>query len=100
MMFLPLLAAVFKVVFVAAAIRFFTKIVLSLGIGIVTYRVADNFWEQMKYYFEGAYNSFPQVAVQLLDLGGFTTGLNVLFSAVSFLIGIYSVETAFRVFGK
>lgn len=79
-------------------VQFVMKLIAGLGLGTFAYYKVSEFWLIMQQKFHNEYNKLPSIVLALLDIGGFTTGIEILFSGVTFLVGWYSVTLGFAIF--
>lgn len=77
---MPVLAAV-----LAGVLRFLVvRLIAALGVGIVTFTGFLYLLDQLKNEVLAAWHSLPVDVVSLLQMGGFVTGLSILFGAYAF----------------
>lgn len=81
-------------------LKFVLKFLIAIGLSSFTYDQITAFWETMRTMFNQQYNSMPSIVLSFLDIGGFTTGIEIMFSGITFLIGWFSVEVGFRFYEK
>lgn len=89
----PFLARISFVMFFSLIFR----LVLGFGFAIVSYKYVGAFFDNMKTEFFTGYNSLPADLLALLDIGGFTTGLNIMFSGMSMIVGIWMAKSTLSI---
>lgn len=77
----------------------FLKFIAALAIGVYSYSEVSNFFDQIRGYVQTGYSQIPASALALLDIGGFTTGIEIMVSGMAFLAGWYATTLVFSVFG-
>ena len=89
----PFLARISFVMFFG----FVFRLVLGFGFAIVSYKYVGDFFENMKSTLVAGYNSLPAALLALLDIGGFTTGFNIMFSGLSMIVGIWMAKSTLSI---
>ena len=77
-----------------------TRILLALGVSIYSYDFASDFFKKVKTEFFSQYHQLPTITLQLLELSGLETSLEVMFSGLSFLVVWYSTTAGFRLISR
>ena len=80
-----------------------SKLILLFGVSVVSYVGLQQVFAELKSYFYTGYNSLPSDLLSLLDIGGFTAGIAILFAGVNIRISMYvwdRVEMAVGLGGK
>lgn len=73
--------------------KFIFKVLMGLGFGIFSYKYVGDFFDKMNAEILSGYNSLPTAVLALLDIGGFTTGINIMLSGTSMLVGVWMAKT-------
>lgn len=76
---------------------FVIRLVTGLGFGLVSYKYVGGFFDKMNAEFVAGYNSLPSAVLALLDIGGFTTGINIILSAMSMIVGMWMAKSTLSI---
>ena len=85
---MPIIAAMGT--FLAAL--FLKKLVVAFGFAFVAYQGLDYIFDQLKDYFYHGYHSMPLATIQLLEIGGFKKGIEILFGCISARIAMFAYD--------
>lgn len=76
------------------------RTLIALGVSIYSYDFVSDFFEKVKTEFFSQYHQLPTIMLQLLELSGLETSLEVMFSGLSFLVAWHSTTAGFRLIFK
>ncbi|MDK4529094.1 DUF2523 family protein [Kingella kingae] len=77
-----------------------TRILIAFGVSIYSYDFASDFFDKVKTEFFSQYHQLPAITLQLLELSGLETSLEVMFSGLSFLVAWHSTTAGFRLVAR
>lgn len=93
---MPVLAAIVPIILRMVIMR----VIFAFGIGLTVYKISDWGIDKMKEYFYHGYHSLPVVILDLLNIGGFELGIEILFSCIAFRAALISAKSiAYMTFG-
>lgn len=69
------------------------KFVVAFGIGITVYKVSSWGIDEMKNYFYQGYHQLPAALLDLLNIGGFEFGIEIIFSAIAVRGALLAVDS-------
>lgn len=69
------------------------KFIIAFGIGLTVYKVSSWGIDEMKNYFYQGYNQLPAALLDLLNIGGFEFGIEIIFSAIGIRGALLAVDS-------
>lgn len=69
------------------------KFVVAFGVGITVYKVSSWGIDEMKNYFYQGYHQLPAALLDLLNIGGFEFGIEIIFSAIAIRAALLAVDS-------
>lgn len=69
------------------------KFVAAFGVGITVYKVSSWGFDEMKNYFYQGYHQLPAALLDLLNIGGFEFGIEIIFSAIAIRGALLAVDS-------
>lgn len=96
----PLLVPLLTTVLIWVTRFLILRFIAALSLGVFTYRYVSSFFDEIRGYVQTGYSQLPAAALALLDIGGFTAGIEIMVSGMAFLAGFYAISWAVGLFGK
>jgi len=75
------------------------RLVMGLGIGLFSYTKLNGFFDEMRTNIQTGYDTMPSVVIALLDIGGFSQGINIFLSGMSVLVAYYIAKLSVGILG-